>query len=683
MSRSGDLQFEWTRVHLNTARSESDWLLQRNESAAHKSQYRWNSRKLKKGLFGDTALHIAALQGDFKTVEESVFGLPNLNVFNSFGWTPLHCAAASGNTRIAKFLISQGSDPSAVDSKRKVSVQNVAQGEDMLKLIQQAMSGGIQPYEPSRKKTPGKVTEPSEVDKDKLLSAGYYLLKCLDSMGNVSDTDQFKVAIKVLFYKSWKRYCSGEKQLERITVMLNQCFVSSWKPKSDGSIIAGSLLSYSCTEKRKSWQALEFKYSAHPKRVGHCWPQFTSPLLPRCAVIVRISAALSRFPARPAKDSSNLHKNQAIESINAGSTLRAFSGEASHVTAVQWVLELCKTIDLTIKRIKKLARRKHASLTTKAKGQDFTRIELIARRVLKILQVLCSPGCTMSMDMKPSYCRPHVCEENAGLTQAPKNFPSGPGLLENFATRYLHAWSWMIGLGTTPYPPRLPSLAQPGDNPPIKIASDPLQWLESLSECLSKFVPGYSQEPLIQYMLLPIWRPKLARVNIEMAGLVASSPGHAGEHDEHPFFYATGLSFPLPPFCPNAALFYLPATSRLDIAKPIFAEFTELVFSTSDEHNPKTTQTLPDMEKGGGVGSRSGQSPSLRVVNSKSDAGKDASPAKVKKAARLSGKLWLDVKSDPMETLARHWFSSHEGCVDASVASESDTDGYGSSSASP
>ena len=680
MARSGDMQFEWTHVHSHTARSESDWLLERNEAAVNKSQYRWNARKLKKGLFGDTALHIAALQGDWKTVEESVFGVTDLNVFNSYGWTPLHCAAASGNIRIAKFLISRGANVSATDSKRKVSLQNVAQGEDMLKLLEQANHGGIQ-FESSRKKTPGKITEPSEVDKDKLLSAGYYLLKCLDSMGNVAETEQFKVAIKVLFYKSWKRYCSGEKQLERIIVMLNQCFVSAWKPKSDGSAVSSSLLSYSCPEKKISWQGLQFIYSTHPKRIGHCWPLFACPMISRCAVIVNISAALSRFPARPGKDASKLHINQFIESINNGSTLKAFSGEASHVTAAQWVLAFCKTFELTIKRINKLARRKHASLTTKAKGQEFTRIELIARRILKFLQVLCSPGCTMVIDMKPSYCRPHLCEENTALMQTPKNFPSGPGLLENFATRYLHTWSWMIGLGTTPYPPRLPKLAQPGDHPPLRLEYDPQQWLESISECLSKFVPGYKQEPLIQYMLSSAWRPMLARVNTGLAGLIASAPGHVGEHDEHPYYYATALSFPLPPFCPNAALFYLPAVSRLDVANSNFLQFIELVFSISDEHNPKTMPTLPSIEKNGVLVGRGGPSPLQRVASSQREPGMDASPIKTKKAAKISGKLWLDTSSDPMDDLARHWFSSAAFLPEASAASESEE--YGSGSASP
>ena len=73
MSRSGDLQFEWTRVHLHAVRSESEWVLDRNESAVNKSVFKWNTRKIKKGLFGDTALHIAAFQGDLKTIEEMAF----------------------------------------------------------------------------------------------------------------------------------------------------------------------------------------------------------------------------------------------------------------------------------------------------------------------------------------------------------------------------------------------------------------------------------------------------------------------------------------------------------------------------------------------------------------------------------------------------------------------------------
>jgi hypothetical protein len=686
MARSGDLQFEWTQVHSHTARSKSDWLLQRNESAAEKSQHKWNARKLKKGLFGDTALHIAALQGDWKTIEEVTFGLPELNLFNFHGWTPLHCAVASGNVRVAKLLISRGADPGALDAKRKVSVQNVAQGADMLKLLEQAMAGGIQSYVPTRKKTPGKITEPSEVDKDKLLSAGYYLLKCLDSMGNVSETEQFMVAIKVLFYKSWKRYCSGEKQLDRVIFMLNQCFVSGWKPKSDGSSVANSLLSYSCTEKKKSWQGLELKHSSHPKRIGHCWPLFLCPLIPRCTMIVNASAEIRKFPARPGNDASSLHINQYIEGINAGSTLRAFAGEASHVTAVHWNLMLCNVFDVAIKRINKLARRNHASLTTKAKGQQFTRIELIARRILKFLQVLCSPGCTLSMDMKPSYCRPFVCDENTMLTQTPKNFPSGPGLLENFGTRYIHVWSWMVGLGTTPYPPRLPSKMQPGCNPPIRMECDPLQWLESISECLSKFVPGFKHEPLLQYMLSPMWRPILARVSIEIPSLVARAPGHIGEHDTNPYFYATALSYPLPPFCQNAALFYLPATSRLDVANSVFSEFTDIIFSVSDEHNPKTEQVLPIIGPSAGFSNPNSHSPHRRFVTNPRNlttqdmSSESTSPSRMKKAVRLSGKLWFDTKSDPMEELARHWFSNASVI---SEGSENDSEGHSSGSASP
>ena len=680
MSRSGDLQFEWTRVHLHAARSDSEWVLERNESAVDKSVYKWNARKIKKGLFGDTALHIAAFQGDFKTVEELAFSVQDLNVFNSYGWTPLHCAVASGNTRVAKLLISRGADPAAMDAKRKVSLQNVAQGEEMLKLLQKAMAGGIQVFSQSKKIEPGVVTEPSEVDKDKLLSAGYYLLKCLDSMGNVSDTDQFKTALKVLFYKSWKRYCSGEKQLDRILAMLNQCFVSAWKPKTDGSMVANSLLSYSCTEKKRSWERLEIKYSTHPKRIGHCWPVFECPMLPRCAVIVKISAEMSRFPARPGKDSSSLRTNQFMESVNGGSTLKVISGEASHVTASHWVIALCKTFELVISRIRRLAARKHAVLTTKVKGREFTRVEMISRRILKFMQTLCSPGYTMIMDMKPSYSRPFDCEDNADLTQSPKNFPSGPGLLENFGSRYMHIWSWMIGLGTTPYPPRLPSLAQPGDHPPKSLEYDPLDWLEMMSECLSKYVPGFQQEPLLRYMLSPMWRPKLARVNLEIPGLVASAPGHAGGQDEHPFFYATALSFPLPPFCQSAPLFYLPSTSRLDVADSIFSPFMELVYAISDEQNPKLIQTLPSIEVSA---ARGGKSPHKSAAIAKNGEARDVSPAKMRQAVRLSGTLWVDNTDDTMGNLARHWASRAALLPATSAGTDSDTDGYGSSSASP
>ena len=35
-------------------------------------------------------------------------------------------------------------------------------------------------------------------------TSGYYLLKCLESMGNVSTLPAFSTALKSLFLKSWK-----------------------------------------------------------------------------------------------------------------------------------------------------------------------------------------------------------------------------------------------------------------------------------------------------------------------------------------------------------------------------------------------------------------------------------------------------------------------------------------------
>ncbi len=105
----------------------------------------------------------------------------------------------------------------------------------------------------------------------------------------------------------------------------------------------------------------------------------------------------------------------------------------------------------------------------------------------------------------------------------------------------------------------------------------------------------------------------------------------------------------------------------------------ELVYAASDEQNPKLDQTLPGIESSA---ARSGKkSPHKSAAMARNGEARHVSPAKMKQAVRLSGKLWVDNTDDAMGNLALHWSAALHAATLVRV--DSDTDGYGSSSASP
>jgi ankyrin repeat protein len=84
----------------------------------------------------------------------------DVSVFNTMGWSPLHCAASSGNAEMVSLLLQvtattvifppkhqstlcslqHGANAAAADIKRKVRVCDVMQGAAVVKLVEDALS---------------------------------------------------------------------------------------------------------------------------------------------------------------------------------------------------------------------------------------------------------------------------------------------------------------------------------------------------------------------------------------------------------------------------------------------------------------------------------------------------------------------------------------------------------------
>jgi len=64
----------------------------------------------------------AVRMGDLGAVKECLEGGANPNVQNAQRWTPLHCAAFDGHTKIASILLGRGAD---VNAKNDSDYQNL------------------------------------------------------------------------------------------------------------------------------------------------------------------------------------------------------------------------------------------------------------------------------------------------------------------------------------------------------------------------------------------------------------------------------------------------------------------------------------------------------------------------------------------------------------------------------
>jgi len=85
-----------------------------------------------RGSFGNTPLHVAAVQGDMEAVRLLIDAGADLNSQGEHGYTPLHEAVEQGHFEVADLLIKSGSDPkkSNVDGETPFDIARLLPNQD-------------------------------------------------------------------------------------------------------------------------------------------------------------------------------------------------------------------------------------------------------------------------------------------------------------------------------------------------------------------------------------------------------------------------------------------------------------------------------------------------------------------------------------------------------------------------
>ncbi|XP_029619559.1 uncharacterized protein LOC115200550 isoform X3 [Salmo trutta] len=85
----------------------------------------------RKNRYGETLLHIAAMQGDTQWIRDMLLLSPDINMADNAGWTPLHEAVSHGHYEITKYLIQAGALVNCTGDNGTTPLLDAVEQEDL------------------------------------------------------------------------------------------------------------------------------------------------------------------------------------------------------------------------------------------------------------------------------------------------------------------------------------------------------------------------------------------------------------------------------------------------------------------------------------------------------------------------------------------------------------------------
>ena len=101
-----------------------------------------NYRDIEQEGIGESALHIAAANGNLDIVNSIIGRNPNIDIADNFGETPLHIASKNGRTDVITALINAGANVNSVNFITETPLHLAALKNDSLDVIHKLIDNG-------------------------------------------------------------------------------------------------------------------------------------------------------------------------------------------------------------------------------------------------------------------------------------------------------------------------------------------------------------------------------------------------------------------------------------------------------------------------------------------------------------------------------------------------------------
>lgn len=469
-----------------------------------------------KGLFGDTALHLASIHGHVAIVEYLLEERADPSMQNDLGQTPLFTASLHGQERCLEALITGG-----VDMKRLsvdgLTAYDVAGSEECRFLLRSLLSDAD--------------------DEESLRRAEATKARLKITM------IKWAKACMVDAYKTWKDFALiPENKLDRLISEFDGLGLQREYPSANHIVDhsrAVHLYTGAQTVIYSGKKGLGAQGgSGHPLLLGIDGVVSPPPAPPpvnagriRPPDVAQMQGAgrkAATWQAGVIERPDLLCKRDFDKTPSTQAQLMELEtdkwGMRSIATARVWAEMVTKLFQTAID----ITTRYHFIMDEPRSGSSYTNIQVLQHAVRRFSERMVCPHRTMLHGLRPRAFRSANVLSSQALvvsTDFPANFPGAPSDRRLFASRYLHLWAWLIAHNNPPgYLPISDLQAV------VRRASEPLHLLE---------------DPHVQYLLVPAFRPQeeimgpFTRMHVQSMNLPLP-PHHAPSAG--PEFYAKALA---------------------------------------------------------------------------------------------------------------------------------------------
>mmetsp|Transcript_3755 Transcript_3755/g.5921 ORF Transcript_3755/g.5921 Transcript_3755/m.5921 type:complete len:565 (+) Transcript_3755:81-1775(+) len=405
-----------------------------------------------RGLYGDAALHAAAMHGHVQVVEYLIDQGADLSLQNDLGHTPLFAAAMQGHVRCVEKLITAGADIRrlSVDGKNALMVA----GNEECRFLLRSLASDEEDEEARRKAEARQArlnyimlrwAKASMVDayntwKDYALIPENKIARLIRQLDNLGRDEKYESITGIYHHETAKNLEDATKGTQ---------FVVYDGKKGLGAIDgSGHPILFGISSGAKEEKAESQKSGQNEKKM----PAISA--MRHFDVVYGATSGKCEMPDVILKKTYYQFEStkEQLEILE-----NDLWGCRSISTARQWAAASCHLLELAVT----LVTRYHYIMDDPRAGSPYTNLQLIQHSVLRFADRMVKPHRTMLHGLRPQCFRTISILNSQALVNSrefPPGFPGSPSDRRLFCCRFLHTWAWLTACNNPPGYTTIPDL---------------------------------------------------------------------------------------------------------------------------------------------------------------------------------------------------------------------------------